>query len=185
MSSNIRLEKICQHCNSVFVAKTTKTKFCGLKCSSKAYKKRKREEKIGVAIIETKQKIKLTTKIDIQEKDILNVSDASILVGCSKKTIYRLITEGKIRAHNFSERITRISRSEINIFLETPISNNKLSPIFKRGDYYTISELQDKYQGQYSKSSIFQLLKTKEVRKVSQHKKVFVLKEEANNALNS
>ena len=28
MSSNIRISKVCQHCNRVFTAKTTVTKFC-------------------------------------------------------------------------------------------------------------------------------------------------------------
>jgi hypothetical protein len=50
MSSNIRIPKICQHCGNEFVPKTTVTKYCGDDCAKRAYKKRKRDEKVqGVA----------------------------------------------------------------------------------------------------------------------------------------
>lgn len=184
MSSNIRVEKICQHCKAVFVAKTTKTKFCSVRCAGKAYKIRKREEKLGIIRSEVKQEKQVINKIDIQDKDILKVSEASILVGCSTKTIYRLIKGGEIKAHNFSQRITRISRSEINKFLEKPVGKSEVYSVFNRGDYYTITELQERFKGQYSKSSIFEILKAKKVTKISKKRMVLVLKEEANNALN-
>jgi hypothetical protein len=47
MSSNIRVQKICKHCNKLFEAKTTVTKFCSNACSKKAYKAKKRNEKIA------------------------------------------------------------------------------------------------------------------------------------------
>lgn len=50
MSSNIRLSKICQHCEKQFTAKTTVTKYCGDDCAKKAYKKRKRQEKITQSV---------------------------------------------------------------------------------------------------------------------------------------
>jgi len=46
MSSNIRVPKICQLCGAEFIAKTTVTKFCGDNCAKRAYKKRKREQKV-------------------------------------------------------------------------------------------------------------------------------------------
>ena len=46
MSSNIRVPKICQHCGTEFIAKTTVTKFCTDNCAKRAYKVRKRNEKI-------------------------------------------------------------------------------------------------------------------------------------------
>ena len=53
MSSNIRIDKICQHCGEEFVAKTTVTKYCGDVCAKRAYKARKRKEKIQAAKAQT------------------------------------------------------------------------------------------------------------------------------------
>jgi hypothetical protein len=47
MSSNIRVNKICEFCNSLFVARTTVTRFCGDVCAKRAYKARKRLEAIN------------------------------------------------------------------------------------------------------------------------------------------
>jgi len=46
MSSNIKITRICECCKNEFTARTTKTLYCSLKCSSKAYKQRARQSKI-------------------------------------------------------------------------------------------------------------------------------------------
>jgi hypothetical protein len=38
MSSNIRLDRVCEECNKIFVAKTTVTRFCSSRCNNKNYK---------------------------------------------------------------------------------------------------------------------------------------------------
>lgn len=43
MSSNIRINKICEFCGNDFIAQTIKTRFCSQKCGSKSYKARKRD----------------------------------------------------------------------------------------------------------------------------------------------
>ncbi|MDQ1096934.1 hypothetical protein QE441_000111 [Chryseobacterium sp. SORGH_AS909] len=43
MSSNFKIKAICEYCRNDFIAKTTTTKY---KFSSRAYKARKREQKI-------------------------------------------------------------------------------------------------------------------------------------------
>jgi hypothetical protein len=55
MSSNIRLKKVCQHCKQPYIAKTTVTKFCSLECAQRNYKKRKKEQKLTKAILDTNQ----------------------------------------------------------------------------------------------------------------------------------
>ena len=47
MSSTIKLPKFCNHCGKAFIAQKTTTQFCGHPCASKAYKQRKREEKVN------------------------------------------------------------------------------------------------------------------------------------------
>jgi len=53
MSSNIEIERICQHCDKDFIAKTTVTKYCSDDCAKRAYKARKRAEKTEISIAET------------------------------------------------------------------------------------------------------------------------------------
>jgi len=115
MSSNIRIRKKCQLCNSDFVAKTTVTKYCGDNCAKLAYKARKRAEKINKSKASpVKSQSKKTELSDIQQKDYLTVKEASLLLGCSSKTIYRMVTKNTIQAINLGERMTRIKRTEID-----------------------------------------------------------------------
>jgi hypothetical protein len=46
MSSNIKVQRICQRCNKEFTALTTVTQYSGDDCAKKTYKVRQRELKI-------------------------------------------------------------------------------------------------------------------------------------------
>ncbi|MFD1096238.1 helix-turn-helix domain-containing protein [Salegentibacter chungangensis] len=115
MSSNIRIKKNCQLCNSEFIAKTTVTKYCSDNCAKIAYKARKRAEKINKARNPApKTQSKKSDLSDIQQKDYLTVKEASLLLGCSSKSIYRMITNKTIQSVNLGQRMTRIKRTEID-----------------------------------------------------------------------
>ncbi len=120
MSTNIKIEKICQYCKKTFVAKTLNTKYCSHKCNSRDYKVRKKYEKLTGSLGENQDPSKtLPTPIGtylntLHEKQFLTVGDVSKLLGISKATIYRLIKDGDLKAVSFSERTTRIKRSEID-----------------------------------------------------------------------
>ncbi|KAB1067607.1 helix-turn-helix domain-containing protein [Tamlana haliotis] len=116
MSSNIRIERICENCNKTFIAKTTVTRFCGLKCANVAYKKRTRKSKIKKSNTQT-LKIKLQPLEMIQAKDYLTVKEAATLLSISKRSVYRLIELGKLEASNLSERLIRIRKSDIEKLL--------------------------------------------------------------------
>lgn len=120
MSTNIKVEKICQYCKKTFVAQTLITKYCSPKCNKKDYKVRKKYEKLTGTLGEHQEPNKtLPTPIGtylntLHEKQFLTVGDVSKLLGISKATIYRLIKDGDLKAVSFSERTTRIKRSEID-----------------------------------------------------------------------
>ena len=111
MSSNIRLQKTCNYCGEKFTAKTTVTQFCSDNCAKRAYKKRKRDEKIEVAVQQEAEK----TMYDpaVSQKEFLSVDEACQLINASRWTIYRLIEKGTLKAGKLG-RITRIPRSSIN-----------------------------------------------------------------------
>lgn len=115
MSSNIRLQKTCQFCGEIFTAKTTVTLFCSDDCAKRAYKKRKRDEKINAAV---KQETERSThNTGISQKEFLTVDEACQLIHASRWTIYRLIDRGELRAGKVG-RNTRIPRCAINELLK-------------------------------------------------------------------
>lgn len=116
MSTNIRVQRICQHCGNDFTARTTVTKYCGDNCAKRAYKVRKRNEKINNSNRETKEIIRKPIE-EIKAKEFLTVNETAILLGCSKRTTYRLIEKGTIKAVNLSERMTRVKREELDRLL--------------------------------------------------------------------
>lgn len=119
MSSNIRVQRICQYCHSDFTAKTTVTQYCSDRCSKRAYKERLKLSKIEKSNKQTNSIVHKDLE-SIKQQEYLRVKDASLLIGCSTKTIYRLIDNGDLIASNISERMTRIRRAEIDKLLSVP-----------------------------------------------------------------
>lgn len=113
MSSNIRIQRICLHCNKEFTAKTTVTKYCSDRCAKWAYKARQKTEKIEESNKETRQIVSMPFDV-IQAKEYLTVLDAAKLLTCSRQTIYSLINAGRIKATNIKVKKTLIKRTEID-----------------------------------------------------------------------
>ena len=113
MSSNIKVQRICENCKQEFTARTTVTRFCSHNCSRKAHKIKIKTAKIENSNNETLQ-IKLQPLNEIKAKEFLTVKDVAKLLNFSTRTTYRLIQEGEIKAVNLSERKTLIKRSEID-----------------------------------------------------------------------
>lgn len=104
MSSNIRVKKVCKHCEQPFIAKTTVTQFCSDNCAKRNYKKRAKEKRITLAILETNDQLlkksrekkqeeidNTTTPTASIQREWLAVKDISMLLGISKETIFRAV----------------------------------------------------------------------------------------------
>ena len=108
MSSNLYIPKKCKHCGNAFVARTTVTKFCGDNCAKKAYKARKRHEKVQSTLIVDLPKNNETSRIThydtVNNKDFLSVTEVSQLIGVSRWTIQRMIQKGRLKAVNFGRK---------------------------------------------------------------------------------
>jgi len=173
MTSNIRVQKVCQYCGKVFIARTTVTQYCSTDCGKKAYKARKRKKKIQTSNLEFH--VQITEQYEtLQKKDFLTVPEASKLLNCSKKTLYRLVNTGRIKSQNLSERKTLIRRVDIDSLFEEPVTMEK--EFFKKLDtnYYTISEIQDKYQ--ISEKTLYTIIIRFDIPKIKKGKYVFVPK---------
>jgi excisionase family DNA binding protein len=91
MNGNIRIPKICIECNNAFIAQKTFTKFCSKKCTSIAYKRKKRNEKVES---DPNQVIKEVMNVDmalIQTKEYLSIKETCLLLGISRMSLYRYI----------------------------------------------------------------------------------------------
>ena len=131
MSSNIRIKKVCDFCTQEFIAKTTVTKYCSHKCASRAYKKRKREEKLlsspSVGNISTTERLEnnlVNQTIDANRKEkvlvrslanmeFLTVKQACVLLNMSKPTLYKMFNEGRLLKYKIGGKVL-IKRSDIN-----------------------------------------------------------------------
>ena len=176
MSSNIEVKRICQHCSKEFTARTTVTKYCSDKCSKAAYKARKRAEKVNKSNTET-SRIKQQPIEDIKAKDYLSINEVCKLIGISRRTVYRLIERGEIKKIKIGSR-TLIKRSLLIRLLENEetgkpeilkqqnqhLNDWKQADNFDINDYYTLTEVQQKYN--ISESTVQQIIKRNKIPKI-------------------
>ncbi|HMQ06050.1 MAG TPA: helix-turn-helix domain-containing protein [Saprospiraceae bacterium] len=149
MSSNIEVNRICQHCSKEFLARTTVTKYCSIKCGQRAYKARVRTEKIKKSNTET-SKIKSQPFEELKTKEYLSIKETCKLIGISRRTVYRLIEQGKLKIYKVNTR-TIIKRIEINNLLEqsyTPPPKKEPQPVT---EFYTVKEVEKKYFIKYGR----------------------------------
>ena len=178
MSSNIKVKRICVYCSREFIAQTTSTKYCSKKCNSAHYKAKVRAKKVERSNIETTQK-KHKPIQDVQAKEFLSVKDVSLLLGCSKHSIYRLIENGTLKAVNLAERMTRVNKSEVNKLLKQSepqliIEESKPVYVIKAPeqiqiditDCYYMTEIQKKYG--ISEKALHDIIKRNSIPKLKQ-----------------
>jgi excisionase family DNA binding protein len=150
MSSNIKVQRICQHCGNEFTARTTVTQYCSDTCSKRAYKARLKVSKIEASNKQT-QRIKNQPIDELKAKAFLSIADTCKLIGISRRTVYRMIERGELMTGKAGKR-TIIRRSDLEQLLfeqprtlapkpESSTEQNR----FDISDCYTITEVQHKY----------------------------------------
>lgn len=189
MSSNIEIKKNCEYCGNEFIARTTVTRYCGDTCSKKAYKSRKRAEKINITIdkVQSYNHSKPQKKVDINSKYFLTVKEVATLLSCSIRSVYYYIENGNIQATNLGTRLTRIKRSNIdNLFTENvEIKAPEKTEIkqFDIAEYYTISDIQKKFN--ISQTALQNIIKRENIQKVQKGRFVYVQKKIINEMFNT
>ena len=165
MSSNIKIQRICQHCGNEFTARTTTTQYCGDACSKRAYKVRLRALKVEVSNKETQQ-IKSKPIEELKAKEFLTVREVARLLNCSVRSAYYYIESGTIKAVNLGQRVTRVKRSEIDKLFEQPqpFTPQPEQKQFDIADCYTITEVQSKYG--ISETAVQNLIKRNSIPKI-------------------
>ena len=116
MSSSIEVQRICENCGELFIAKTTVTRYCSHKCNQRHYKKRKRAEKL-----KEHQQVQKVVQLQLPDadyeklgqKEFLSIKETAILLGVSERTLYRLMSNGTLPVHKLGRRPI-LKRSEID-----------------------------------------------------------------------
>jgi len=124
MSSNMILSKVCEFCDKDFTAKKTVTKYCGVVCARKAYKKRIRDNHIGVSELNTDtQKVE---RIEILKKQkYLTIKEVATILKISKRSAYLYVSQGRLPAVNFGVRCLRISSLELDSLFKENVNEIK------------------------------------------------------------
>lgn len=147
MSSNIKVERICEWCGKKFIAHTTVTRFCSKRCSERSYKERFRQKKMAVSNQETATN---AANNKWRDKDFLTPTQAAELLGIGRMSIYRYIRNGKIKVVRF-ERKTLISKADIQAMFDylSPKESEPKETTEKKGksisDFYTRAEIREKF----------------------------------------
>ena len=148
MSSNIKIERICEWCGSKFTAQTTVTRFCSKRCAEHSYKERMRQKKIALSNAETGQCGNSTNRW--KDKDYLTPTQAAELLGIGRMSIYRYIRNGKIKVVRF-DRKTLISKTDLMAMFnflepkETRVAEATEKKSKSLADFYTRAEIREKF----------------------------------------
>lgn len=176
MSSNIKLKRICQHCRKEFIARTTVTKYCSHKCNQRAYKARKRAEKVEQSNIETEQ-LKNQSIEQLKAKEFLNINEVCQLLGISRRTVYRMFEQGDLNKIKIGSR-TLIKRAALNRLLSCNETSNPEIPeqqlkdlkkwnqagAFDINECYTLIEVQEKYG--ISEKALYEVIERNDIPKM-------------------
>lgn len=146
MSSNIEIERTCLFCNNTFIAKTTKTKYCSLKCASKAYKQKQRKAKIENSTKGILSKPNSTDLSILKGREYFTVSKAALLLGVSRATMYRYLAANIIKSLVIRGK-TFVRRQDIDALFENagPYQIRVCPDKTSIDEFYTICEIKEKY----------------------------------------
>lgn len=161
MSSNLELKKTCQFCGEEFIARTTTTQYCSLQCGQRAYKKRKREEKLQAAA--QKEEILKQKQVPdpIPIKEILGTQEVAELMGVTRTTVHRYCVAGTIPCMKINRKIF-IRRKDVEHLFDaaapyvvTPIEKEPIT------EFYSLKEITEKYN--CSPSLVYTTVKDKKI----------------------
>lgn len=166
----MEVQRKCQWCGKPFIAHTMVTRFCSKSCTEKAYKDRKRRQKLQE--YEAKQNEQPMQEVGIVGgKPFLSPAEAATLLGISRATIYRHMAAGIIRALQLRGR-TIIRKSDIEkMFDNTPDYKKRSYGRKQTILYYTTNEILEKYQIQ--KKTLYRRCKLYNIPKVEEGSRVF------------
>lgn len=106
MSSNIEITRLCDHCGTPFIAKTTVTRFCSKVCNSRFYKQEQKQKKLSASNLETMNKLKTPGYItEPTTNNFYSIAETCKMLGLSRTTIWRLIKNNRLTVTKIGARV--------------------------------------------------------------------------------
>ena len=166
----MEIQRKCQWCGKPFIAHTMVTRYCSKSCNEKAYKEKKRKQRLQE--YEERQNEQPMQEVGIVgSKLYLSPAETATILGISRATIYRHMATGIIRALQLRGR-TIIRKSDIEKMFDDAPGYKKRSYGRKQTVlYYTTNEILEKYQIQ--KKTLYRRCKLYNIPKVEEGNRVF------------
>jgi len=180
----MKITRICECCREQFTAKTTRTRYCSHRCNSRAYKLKERSKKVEASNQETAANFNADLE-KIRLREFLSITQAGLLIGISRRTIYRLIDRGDLNIAKYGTR-TVIRKCDLESFFSAPIVEATLKPLQQfpgTGNCYSIGEIQEKFK--ISPAGLYLLLQRQGISKFTIGKYTYVAKEDIDTILNT
>jgi len=134
------IKRKCLICGAVFVAKMLQSKYCCRHCADVAYRRKRAEHRQAERWQQKAGRVP-------DSRDYVSVAEAVALYAISRDTLYRLIRRGAIPYFNIGERLTRISRQQLESIVPrrqpAPDALRTLPRLYSMEpeDCYTIGEI--------------------------------------------
>ena len=140
----MEIQKRCKYCGRSFIAHKMTTIYCSPSCNNKDYKRAIREKQIAEFMEEEKKK---TPKVDILGgKEFLTPTEGASLLGLSRATFYRYMSNGTIKAVQFRGK-TIIRRKDIErLFDNPPTYQSHSEKKQEKREYYTFRQIMEKFK---------------------------------------
>jgi len=185
MSSKIDISRVCESCGATFIAHTAVTRFCSHKCASRAYKLRKRQEKLIAVSIDTERKIKEKSIESIIKKPILTITETAVYIGVSRPTVYSYIKNQELKSIQLGGK-RFIRRSDIDKLFENAetykAKPHRTDTMQSITELYTIAEIKEKYN--VKEAWIFRIAKEKNIPKTLHRGKSYLSKKHVDKFFN-
>jgi predicted DNA-binding protein (UPF0251 family) len=115
MSSNIKIQKICEFCGQEFTARTLYTRYCSKSCNKKHYKQLLLEKNLEIKDSQENIKVSPLETLRNASQEYFEINEAASIMRISRRTLYRLITLKKIKKKKMLSR-TVILKDDIKSF---------------------------------------------------------------------
>ena len=165
----MEIQKRCNYCGRSFIAHKMNTIYCSPSCNNKDYKKAIRNKQIAEFIEEEKKK---TPKVDILGgKEFLTPTEGASLLGLSRATFYRYMSNGTIKAVQLRGK-TIIRRKDIErLFDNPPAYQSHSEKKQEKREYYTFRQIMEKFK--CSKKAVMTRVEKYNIPKVYQGRNCF------------
>lgn len=106
----MKTTKKCAFCGRTFTSNSGMQKYCCVRCVYEAKKAKKKRQQDLLNAVEP--------VLEIQRQEYLTFSKVAILMGCSRQYVYKLVSQGKLKASRISSRMAIIRRADIERMLD-------------------------------------------------------------------